>query len=220
MAIEQGILSTPSNNGSSIQVSNEFKDNSTIYPIYANGMIILDNNSSIFYNNESKELALVSGSKGWKDGAGLVLRDGNASSSGSFWLKAHDVENDIENGLFGKANKSLSWCGYSISQLSMPSNKYINLEIGSSGTWYNAPANGWFFIEAQATAVSSWISAYSSNSQIAKIGTNSKAVSATDGLNFFLPVQKNDSIVVSYSTTTNVESVKFYYSVLDSIITE
>ena len=38
----------------------------------------------------------------------------------------------------------------------MPSNKYIDLTLGASGSTYTAPANGWFRFIAQSTNTQGW----------------------------------------------------------------
>ena len=89
---------------------------------------------------------------------------------------------------------------------SMPSNKYINLTLGASGTTYTAPANGWFCVNTGNVAGS--VTIYNAN---LGMGTMSPAISGWGGGVAFLPVKKGDIVTIWYSN--GAEIFRFVYAV-------
>ena len=89
-------------------------------------------------------------------------------------------------------NKKLKVDTAAVAGLAMPSDKYIDLELGAAGTTYTAPANGWFM-------------AYSvSTGNIALTHVNTRFGSASpilDGIGSFVncPVKKGQNIYASYT---------------------
>ena len=75
----------------------------------------------------------------------------------------------------------------------MPSNRYIDLTLGASGTQYTAPANGWFAV-IQSNNASGHINLYSSNTNI---GQMVYLVSDSAG-KASIPVKKGDKVIYQY----------------------
>ena len=111
-----------------------------------------------------------------------------------------------------KANTSLSNLtadGKSLaSGLGMPSNKYTSLTLGSSGTNYTAPANGWFFLEKLSGA-----SAYvQMRNKTNEMKSYARTTVNSDYLGAFVPVRKGDVVNISYSLTGETKVFRFIYA--------
>ena len=95
-----------------------------------------------------------------------------------------------------------------ISGWGMPSNKYIDLTLGASGTTYTAPANGWFVFSKRGT----------SNNQYNKL-SNGKGFSFTQFVStnnseatVFCPAIKNNVITCNYNTAGETTFLRFIYA--------
>ena len=92
---------------------------------------------------------------------------------------------------------------------SMPSNRYIDLTLGASGTSYIAPADGYFTITKGATAAGQYV-------YLRAEATNEINVlnSASDTLvcRTFLPVQKGTRILVTYTADSTTYIFRFIYA--------
>ena len=103
----------------------------------------------------------------------------------------------IEETLVTKTNKVQA------AEASMPSSRYIDLTLGASGSTYTAPANGWFCLIGP-----------TGSSTAGYIGTNSlmgatSSGSNSYGLNIVLPVKKDDTVKIYY---TSAETLRFIYA--------
>lgn len=90
----------------------------------------------------------------------------------------------------------------------MPSDTYINLTLGASGTSYTAPANGYVYIGRQSSASGQYVeinAGYSSKTRIW-----SSAVSQS--LQQTLPVRKGKSFVIGYTAGGAQEFFRFVYA--------
>lgn len=97
-----------------------------------------------------------------------------------------------------------------ISGWSMPSNKYIDLTLGASGTTYTAPANGWVTLEKYSGANNQYAILYNNTSTL-RSGVNI-ATSGTQAL-IMLPVLKGDVYGVSYNLNGKTSRFRFIYAV-------
>lgn len=97
--------------------------------------------------------------------------------------------------------------------MAMPSNKYIDLELGASGTTYTAPADGFFEIEKVAN------SSLTADEKYLVLRNNStKMEYQTNGgfqfvLSLSLWAKKGDIIIVNYNTTGATNSFRFIYTI-------
>lgn len=96
-----------------------------------------------------------------------------------------------------------------VAHMAMPSNKYINLTLGASGTTYTAPADGWFCFVGKANAANQYIHILDNTTSI-EVAFN-LPVSGQTG-KAFIPSKKGDSIKLNYNTGSD-KSFKFIYSV-------
>lgn len=96
-----------------------------------------------------------------------------------------------------------------IAQQAMPSNKYIDLELGASGSIYTAPANGYYTLNA---SVSGFIQIVVTNNEI---NLYSDYRSLTDALmtnEIFIPIKKGQNIIVNYGSISQTNRFRFIYA--------
>lgn len=102
-----------------------------------------------------------------------------------------------------------------VAHMAMPSDKYIDLTIGASGTSYTAPADGWFIFRAPAnSAVNSYIDTYVHyHNQL--ISTATHIVSFTgDTCGFVHQVPKGAVLSLVYTATfSQITDFRFIYAV-------
>ena len=91
---------------------------------------------------------------------------------------------------------------------SMPSDKYIDLTLGASNTTYTAPTNGYFLVSWTASAANQYLHMRNINSDF---GTTSSSVANYNGVRCWLPVRKNDVVVIGYNVGTK-NYFRFYYA--------
>lgn len=97
-----------------------------------------------------------------------------------------------------------------IAQQSMPSNKYIDLSLGASGTTYTAPTNGWFMFDGQGPT---WIDAAVSFQNGPHYGYCYKSRESDNYTRLLIPVQKGAVLLLQYdSTVTNLIQFRFIYA--------
>lgn len=97
---------------------------------------------------------------------------------------------------------------------SMPSNRYIDLTLGASGTTYVAPANGYVdFIRTCASTNEFVAMATISENGADLLHTKSTAGTANNTANIYAPVKKGDSFKIVYTATgTAINSLRFIYA--------
>ena len=114
--------------------------------------------------------------------------------------------------LQGKLNKDVSTNittqGKSyVSGLGFPSNRYIDLTLGASGSTYIAPANGYFVLSKNSTASGQYIN-ISANKIIELIISTASG----QGLEATLPVLKGVSATIGYGVGGTTNSFRFVYA--------
>lgn len=83
----------------------------------------------------------------------------------------------------------------------MPSNKYIDLTLGASGTEYTAPANGIFYAASNVGSVRLYANSFSISSNI---------LAGNWGGQAFMPVKTGDKVGVAYTNSSTI--VRFIYA--------
>lgn len=97
-----------------------------------------------------------------------------------------------------------------VAGLAMPSNKYIDLTLGASGSQYTAPANGWVFFSYTTKTSDRYIALENLS---ASCGITSWCpIGYDNGLGIVLPVLKQDIFRTNYTADGSVKSLKFYYA--------
>lgn len=99
-----------------------------------------------------------------------------------------------------------------VSGWGMPSDKYIDLTLGASGSTYTAPANGWVYI-AKGASTNQYISITiktDSNTNLLE-DYNVKADSVDTNLTMYFPIRKNQKFIVRYNATETTNFFRFIY---------
>lgn len=92
-----------------------------------------------------------------------------------------------------KVDKNSSW--------GFPSNRYIDLTLGASGTEYTAPANGIFYAASSVGSVRLYTNSFSISSNI---------LTGNWGGQAFMPVKTGDKVGVAYTNSSTI--VRFIYA--------
>ena len=95
------------------------------------------------------------------------------------------------------------------SGLSMPSNKYIDLTLGASGSTYTAPANGWFICSKQSAASTQYLTINNATTNVTSV---SWVPAASSNTAVFCPARKGDIVRVSYSLSGVTNLFRFIYA--------
>lgn len=115
------------------------------------------------------------------------------------------LNNKVDLNQLNTDNQGLSY----VSGLGMPSDKYINLTRGASGTEYTAPANGWFVCYIGGLTTVGYLYMRNNANQLimeTRSTINGTAVSA------YVPVQKGQSILINYDAVGSVNIFRFIYT--------
>lgn len=134
-----------------------------------------------------------------------------ATGNGNLYYKVANAVTNLEllnvGEIMGAVNTAVSDNASVIAGYSMPSNKYIELTVGASGTTYTAPANGYFNVYGLANGGQGWIYLQNNN----KGTTCQPSNSNQNGVNGFIPVSKGDVVYVQYINIT-WSAFRFYYA--------
>lgn len=87
-----------------------------------------------------------------------------------------------------------------------PSNRYIDLTLGASGTQYTAPANGWVTLYCKTNSADGEIRLWTS-----LISSNNRSYSRY-ATSIFLPVKKGEIFTASYDSLNQVYYFRFIYA--------
>lgn len=90
----------------------------------------------------------------------------------------------------------------------MPSDKYIDLTLGTSGNTYTAPADGWFTFRADSDNDAGYINMTNNTTRICHIST----VNSVHILGGLVPCKKGDIIQVDHAHLTTVPWFRFIYA--------
>ena len=110
------------------------------------------------------------------------------------------------------ANNFTSTGKSNISSLAMPSDKYIDLTLGATGTSYTAPANGWFSLWLKDGTASQGTITLRNNAT--KFGFGYGCTQNLSGYtNLSLPVSTGQSITIFYlNTTASNYQFRFFFA--------
>lgn len=84
--------------------------------------------------------------------------------------------------------------------MAMPSDKYIDLELGASGTTYTAPADGYYRLTMKQSAAEqyAYLASYTPNDEPI-LSTTSKTATGTDSLSTWIAVHKGQTVKAVYN---------------------
>lgn len=127
-----------------------------------------------------------------------------------------DIQVDIDEiatDLNGKADTDFTNCtdvaNIKMAHNAMPSDKYIDLTLGASGTTYTAPADGYYFINK--VAGSDWY-----YTQIINQSVNMSIFSSeyrTSPCTCIMPAKKGDTVQVNYNASGTLNAFRFIYAI-------
>lgn len=131
-----------------------------------------------------------------------------------------DLSNLSALGLDKFANPSLSninnTAKIAIAHNAMPSIKYDDLTLGASGSGniYTAPADGYVALILQAYSPSHWATIVSSNNIVSRAyATSLTSGSNPQGLVVWLPIVKNGTFYITYSSGMTSNFFRFVYAI-------
>lgn len=94
-----------------------------------------------------------------------------------------------------------------MSGMGMPSDTYVNLTLGASGSTYTAPANGYFLLRKAATAAGQYLYIGSN-----RLFVSNRAVSSSDTMELYLPVVKGQIVDIHYDLRGSTGQFRFIYA--------
>lgn len=97
-----------------------------------------------------------------------------------------------------------------ISTWGFPANRITHLALGASGATYEAPANGWFFLDANAGAAGQFIEYVGENANYYQYVYST--YNSAQPLQFLCPVRSGSVITINYSTNAGVNRFCFVYA--------
>lgn len=105
-----------------------------------------------------------------------------------------------------KVDKNSSW--------GFPSNRYIDLELGASGSTYTAPANGWYYLQkiSGANNQHSFILALKDGETATEYGALEWTSMGNNGNANILKVPKGKKVQIHYNLTGVTEIFRFIYA--------
>lgn len=96
-----------------------------------------------------------------------------------------------------------------ISGLGMPSDRYIDLTLGASGTDYIAPANGWFFLAKVVGTTNGYVAMQNKTS---KLGVQQSHTTTTHWIRENIEARKGDVVNIEYNVTGATQAFRFIYA--------
>ena len=128
---------------------------------------------------------------------------GNCSLNSSLNSKIYNFRtNSVFHEIDYNNTEFLSYC-------SAPSNNVITLTLGTSGSTYKAPGDGWFYVEKESTGFSEILSIQNLSSLL----TETNISTATDQhITCIMPVSSGDSVKVDYSLGGATTAFNFIYT--------
>ena len=137
-----------------------------------------------------------------------------AQGNGSLYFYVGDIDQNHGIVNMGRIGEQLATLATKTDMLQasgagMPSNRYIDLTLGASGSTYTAPANGWFFVQKKAGAAYKYISLYCSTTSIFD---ERQSVDIEAVLSPCIPVKSGDVVKCTYNATGTTERCRFIFA--------
>lgn len=140
-----------------------------------------------------------------------------AKSNGSLYFFVASVAQNAPLANLGrieetKVDKNSSW--------GFPSNRYIDLELGASGSTYTAPANGWYYLQKKTGANNQYSVIFALKDgettgetiEAIEYGAIEWTPQGNNGNAIMLKVPKGKKVVINYSLTGATELFRFIYA--------
>lgn len=135
-------------------------------------------------------------------------------SAGNIWDVCIFAQGKLTNGVISNLQSKYTFRAVDYSDKStvsgwgMPSNKYIDLTLGASGTTYKAPANGWVTLWKTPTADGQSLQAEVGE---CRFGVASVAKGST-WLRISFPVKKGDDYIIAHTAGGTTQVFRFIYA--------
>lgn len=105
-----------------------------------------------------------------------------------------------------------------MARMAMPSNKYIDLTLGASGSLYTAPANGWVCASGHVPTANQWgkLRMYATKTAggvVYSTSSLSNGSSSNSYIDLILPVKKGYTFSLQYIGPMSVDLLRFWYAV-------
>lgn len=140
-----------------------------------------------------------------------------AKSNGSLYFLVASVAQNAPLANLGrieetKVDKNSSW--------GFPSNRYIDLELGASGSTYTAPANGWYYLQKKTGADNQYSVIFALKDgettaetiEAIEYGAIEWTPLGNNGNAIMLKVPKGKKVVINYILTGAIELFRFIYA--------
>lgn len=140
-----------------------------------------------------------------------------AKSNGSLYFLVASVAQNAPLANLGrieetKVDKNSSW--------GFPSNRYIDLELGASGSTYTAPANGWYYLQKKTGADNQYSVIFALKDgettgetiEAIEYGAIEWTPLGNNGNAIMLKVPKGKKVVINYNLTGATELFRFIYA--------
>lgn len=108
-----------------------------------------------------------------------------------------------------KSTKNNEYMGH----MAMPSDKYIDLELGASGATYTAPADGYVAIFKHSNDINESAGILALNNNDAEISGIICPSDTSHNICCLIPVCKNQKLKVVYTASGNLEFFRFIYAI-------
>ena len=101
-----------------------------------------------------------------------------------------------------------------LSSLALPSEKFIDYELGERGTTYLAPANGWFALRKDAGFINAQVSlaVWNSEESFEFFRTTKSSPAENTQITCFIPILKGQKLAVDYDATGTTIYFRFIYA--------
>lgn len=95
----------------------------------------------------------------------------------------------------------------------MPSDRYINLTLGASGSTYTAPANGYYNIAKLATNSGQYLYMnVRSQQNVTLIQHQVHSSASNQYIQLYMPIKKGDTMLINYTAEGTTALFRFVYA--------
>ena len=158
---------------------------------------LVANSSNVIQTNEDKYLYICVGNTTNYEGMTDVVNQGMEI------LEQVAQKVNIDGTNLNTEGKTL------ITSYSFPSNRYIDLTLGASGTTYTAPANGYLHLFKEVNSADQYVVLTNTNNGL---GMHAWVPKSGGGAATTIPVKKGDIVSINYTAGANVICFRFIYA--------
>lgn len=141
--------------------------------------------------------------------ANMVTTDTEQTITGAKTINTLTVEQISRTTTDGSYQLYDTSMNSTLSGLGMPSGRYVNLTLGTSGTIYVAPANGWFSIDAGSAGVNGFLRLCNNTTGIYN---QSITPFASASLSVYVPARSGNKVTLFYDNHGSLKFFRFIYA--------